>query len=230
MKSWLLLILISLVLSSCTDFYFSKPQPIGVDNTYSVPDKYIGLWRLESSDSDRESSIDSIFITKNYYKRISRSETKESKSVMESDSNIYFLNNKVYTKESGDLEGGYHYIIKDDTVIVDVVDIELIEFGENAFLRKIDYGYILNLKHEKMEDWWNIKFIDTRSKEGIIIKNLRKEDLAKNKDYKILHDDFDNYLIANWSKEYVQGFINKGGFSDTTMFLKYNERIKNQVK
>ena len=146
---------------------------------------------------------------------------------MELDSNFYFLNNKVYSKEIGSVEGGYNYVIKNDTIIIDVIDIELIEYGENAFLRKFNYGYILNLKHKTMNNWWNIIFIDTRNKEGIIIRDLKGEDLEKNINCEILHEDFSNYLIANWAKGDIENIIDNGGFSDTIMFLKYDKKIKN---
>jgi len=226
-KIGIILIFISLTFSSCSDFYFSSPQPIDSKNNYSVPAKYTGSWRLEETRFKKSSSVDSLIIGKKYYKRISRSTVKESKSDMELDSNIYFLNNKVYSNESGSLEGGYNYIIKNDTVIMDVLEIELIEYGENAFLRKFNYGYILNLKHKKMNGWWNIKFIDTRNKEGIVIRQLTREDLEKNKHHEILHEDFSKYLIANWTQGDIEEFIDNGGFSDTTMFLKYDEKIKN---
>ena len=221
------LIIICLAFSSCTKYYFSNPQPIDSKNMYSIPKKYVGSWQLATNTVDNVSSLDSLVIGKNYYKYITKSKLKESKSVMELDSNIYFLNDKIYTNMDGSLEGGYNYVIKDDTVIIDAIDIELIEFGENAFIRKFNYGYILNIKHKKMNDWWHIKFIDTRNKEGIVIRELAEEDLEKINNLDILHEDFSNYLNANWSKVEIEDLINNGGFSDTTLFLKYDEKIKN---
>ncbi|NNJ56549.1 MAG: hypothetical protein HKP14_10465 [Bacteroidia bacterium] len=145
---------------------------------------------------------------------------------MESDSTILFLKNKVYTISNGDLDGGYEYRIQNDSVIYNVLEIDLVELGQNAFLRKFSYGYILNIKHGRMNDWWHVKFIDTRNKSGVVIRDLSKKDLIKNKKFKILHEDYTNYLIAEWSKEEMKAFINNGGFSDTTLFLKYEEKTK----
>ena len=217
-----ILIALSISISSCSEFYFSKPQPVDVENIYQVPSKYTGVW-LKSDEKDK---IDSIFITEDYYKRVTRSIVKELKSKMESDTNVYFIDNKVYSKENGDLEGGYKFTIVGDSVFIDVVLTDYIEFGPRAFFRKINYGYILNQKHEKMNDWWSIKFIDIRNSEKLLIKSLSSKEPILFTDFTVLHEDFDNYLIAKWNSAKIEEFIDLGAFSNSVLELKYAERIK----
>ncbi len=215
------LILICSFLSSCTVYYFSEPQPVDSKNTYKIPKKFRGSWHLNNEDDNK----DSLSIGKNFYHRTTESLHKESKQVLEKDSNTYFINNEIYHNENGKLEGGFSYEIQDDSVIISVVKNELIEFGKKAFLRKIDYGYILNINHEEMTDWWEIKFIDIRSKESFVIRELSEKDLENEKDYMTLHSDFEKYIIAKWSREKMKNFIDIGGFSDTTLILKYKEKL-----
>ena len=42
-----------------------------------------------------------------------------------------------------------------------------------------------------MINWWNIRFIDTRNKEGVIIREIDNEDLNKNDNFTIC--DFNEY-------------------------------------
>jgi hypothetical protein len=115
--------------SSCTDYYISSPQPIDSKNIYTLPKKYTGTWRLNELKGGGPFVFDSLIIRKDYYKRISRTEMIVPTNEIEMDSNIYFLNGKVYSSESGSLEGGYNYITINDSVVIDVLDIKLIEFG-----------------------------------------------------------------------------------------------------
>jgi hypothetical protein len=177
--------ILCLFLSSCTNYYFSEPQPVNSTNSYTIPKKFRGSWNI--SDNDQTESIDSLIIGKYFYKQIKRLATKESKSELNKDSTVYFIDNKLYYYENSKLKGGYTYHVLGDSVVVDVVDSEIIEFGEKAFLRKFDYGYILNLKHEEMDNWWEICFIDIRTKDRLLIRKLTDKDIESDKEHQILH-------------------------------------------
>ena len=214
-------LIICMMLSSCNDYYFNKPQPVDSKNTYTTPKKLRGTWYTD------DNKLSTLTIGKDFYTTIEKLQLKESKTKLDSDTNTYFIGNKIYYLEDSKLKGGFDYVIKDDSVIVEYLVIKSDELGQNAFLRKFNYGYILNLKHEEMINWWNIRFIDTRNKEGVIIREIDNEDLYINDNFTILHEDFNEYLIANWTKYDFQNFIDNGGFSDTLFFLKYTEKIKN---
>ena len=208
--------------SSCNNYYFNKPQPVDSKNSYTIPNKYRGSWYTD------DKKLKTLTIGKDFYKKSEELQFKKSKSKLDSDTSIYFIRNKIYHTEDGKLNGGFNYIIKDDSVIIETNEIKLVELGQNAFLRKFDYGYILNVIHGEMNNWWKIRFIDTRNKEGIIIREIDNEDLKGNDNHVILHEDFSEYIIANWTKNDFQNFIDNGGFSDTLFFLKYKEKIKQQ--
>jgi len=214
-------LIICIMLSSCNNYYFNTPQPVDSKNTYTTPNKSRGTWYTD------DNKLNTLTIGKDFYTTIEKNQWKESKTKLELDTNTYFIGNKIYYSEDSKLKGEYDYVIKDDSVIVESIEIKRVELGQNAFLRKFDYGYILNLKHKEMNNWWNIRFIDTRNKEGVIIREIDNEDLNKNDNYTILHEEFDEYLIANWTKHDFQNFIDNGGFSDTLFFFKYTEKIKN---
>ena len=213
------LLFICIIFSSCNDYYFNNAQPVDSKSTYTTPNKYRGTWYTD------DSKLNTLTIGKDFYTMIEKSQLKESKTKLDLDTNTYFIRNKIYHSEDGILKGGFTYVIKDDSVIIESSEIKRVELGQNAFLRKFDYGYILNLKHGEMNDWWNIRFIDTRNNEGIIIREIDNSDLKKNDNHVILHEDFSEYLIANWTKHDFQNFIDNGGFSDTLFFLKYKEKI-----
>jgi len=214
------------LLSSCNNYYFNAPQPEDSKNSYTIPNKYRGTWYLDKNKSTK------LTIGKDFYRTTEREQMIKSKAKMDLDPKTYFIGNKIYYSEgdkyeSRELLGGFNYVLKGDSVIVEFTEINHIEFGQNAFLRKFEYGYILNSKHAKMNDWWNLLFIDTRNKKGMTVLRLDREDLNKIENYEMLHEDFSNYFIAKWTKKNLQYFIDNGGFSDMICFLKYKEKIKN---
>lgn len=219
------LIAICLTFVSCSDYYFSEPQPVDSANTLKVPKKYRGTWNIGDNNSNEHA--ESLIIGESYYKLVDHYRAKESMANLELDSSIFFIDNKVYVTEDGELEGGYDYTIEGDSIIVDVKEIEIVEFGEKAFLRKIDYGYILNLQHEKMKDWWKIMFVDTRNPDRVLIRALTSEDLEKEERHRILHEDFSEYIVAQWSIEQIQKLIDNGGFSDTSVVLSEDNKVQN---
>jgi len=219
------LIAICLILASCSEYYFSEPQPVNSKNILKVPKMHRGTWNI--GDNNSSDHTESLTIGESYYKLVDNYRAKESLAVLEQDSSTYLIGNKVYVKEDGELEGSYDYTIEGDSIIVYVNEFEIVEFGEKAFLRKIDYGYILNLQHEKMKDWWEIMFIDTRNPDGVSIRTLKREDLEKDDNHRILHEDFSDYIVAQWTIEQIQKFIDDGGFSDTSMVLSNNEKVQN---
>lgn len=214
------LFLFSITFLSCEMHYFNNPQPVDSKNSYKIPSKFRGTWDLD----DDNSNI--LTVGKNYYKHITKSISKMSKKKMSLDSTVYFIGDKVYINDGEILEGGYDFKVKNDSILIDEMDVQIVEFGHKSFIRKFEYGYILNIQHEKMNNWWQIRFIDTRDKDGFKICDIGEDDLTDNLNHKILHKDFTNYIIANWSKQDFIKFIDKGGFSETAYFLKFDEKIK----
>lgn len=216
------LILICILLGSCDNYYFNNPQPVNTKNTYTVPGKYRGIWQ-----ADKDGST-TITIGKDFYYITEKGQEMESKAEIDADSDLYFLKNKIYYTEDGHLKGGYNYETKGDSVLIEILETNRVDFGQNAFLRKFEYGYILNERHPDMDDWWRIYFVDTRVKNEIAIRDINKKDLEKRDNYSILHEDFSDYLIADWTKDDIQKFIDEGGFTDTIYHLKHRRKLKNQ--
>jgi hypothetical protein len=225
MKHIYLFLLLPVVFLSCTVYYFNEPQPVDSKNIYKMPIKFIGSWYIKDSMDLMREDFDSISIGKNSYHLITRDQVRETRNDIDSDSSIFIMNDKIYYTEDGMLNGGYAFYWSNDTVIINTVENELVELGKKAHLRKIDYGYILNTNHDKMIDWWSIKFIDTRDKENMVIRCIKDEDVEKFPSYNILSKDFNNYIEAKWSAGEVNEFIDKGGFSDTVLILKYSEEL-----
>jgi len=217
-----LFLLLSVVLVSCKIYYFNEPQPVDSKNIYKVPKKIIGFWEIK----DPDEVFGSINIGKDFYHRITETQEKITKSEFDLDSNTYIIDNKFYFKEDGSLKGGFNYRLNNDTINIDVVENELVEFGKKAFLRKIDYGYILNITHEHMFNWWEIKFVDTRDKEKLVIYGIDEKDIQNFPTHQLLSKEFNEYIIAKWSHKQVIEFIDKGGFSSTLLELEYAEKIK----
>ncbi|MFK7756557.1 MAG: hypothetical protein AB8B53_06465 [Flavobacteriales bacterium] len=219
------IISISFILSSCAESYFSEPQPLDVKNITKLPKKYTGVWLLGDSSSRSLLTKDSLIVSERFYKMFNKFQFKESIQKIESDSNSFLIEDKLYVIEDGNLKGGFDYEIKSDSIIADVEEVTLVEFGETTFLRKIDQGYILNLEVEASPGWWKLKFIDTRRKDGIVIRELGKEEQSKPHS-KPLSEELNNYFVSGWSKAAMEKYIDSGGFADTLIYLKFNERIK----
>ena len=211
-------ILCCMLLSSCATYYFHQPLPTDAENIYVIPKKFRGTWK----DDVKHTSLD---IGKDYYKRTETIPVSYSKSEFESDSGYFFIDDKVYRIRESAPEGGYSFYFKNDSIFINTEQINYVQLGENAFLRKIDYGYILNLRNEKMKDWWSATFIDVRNKTGVAFRELREGDLEKNGDYKLAHPKLKTFIIADWKQEDIERFIDKGGFSDTVEFLNYGNKI-----
>tara|TARA_B110000438_G_C15605478_1_gene559928 strand:- start:99 stop:770 length:672 start_codon:yes stop_codon:yes gene_type:complete len=215
-------LVILLILGSCDVHYFNEPQPIDSKNIYTIPKKYRGIWIIDDLQAQK------IEIEKNFYSIIENSQIiKELKTELDIDTSTYFIGNKIYHSDNNIPTRGFEYDIKNDSVVFEYLEINHIDFGQNIFLRKFTYGYLLNEKQKETESWWNIRFIDTRNNEGLIIREIGKEDIDKSDNISILHEDFHEYLVANLTKQDLQNFIDNGGFSDTLFFLKYSDKIKN---
>ncbi len=217
----------ALLFGSCTIYYFDKPQPIDINNTYKLPNKYTGSWYIKDSLNEASSNWDSISIAKSYYHYITRETYKGALSEFETDTSVLIVDNKMYVKENGTLTAEYAFESDGDSMIVYIEDSDLVEFGSNAFLRQIDYGYILNTRHEHLDDWWELKFIDLRNEDRLIVRGIGDDDIQYLPPHKSLHNDLSEYLIASCSAEEIKAFVDNGGFSNILLTLAYSQRLKN---
>ena len=169
--------------------------------------------------------MDSLFIGKDYYHFVSRGIIKESMESMKNDTLIYFIDDLIYYKEDNLLQGGYSYTQEGDSSVIFTEDHDIVQFGKEAFVRYIDYGYILNIQHESMIDWWQLRFIDLRNPEMAVICELSKQDENLLPPHEILSEEFPNYLRGSWTKSDIKELLDKGGFSDTLLVLEYEEQL-----
>lgn len=216
-------LLLCVTLFSCAEYYVSEPQPVDGKNITKIPNKLRGTWVIDQKD---DLGRDSIIIGKSYYKKFSIGDMIIGKEELARDTSTYYIGEKIYNSTDEGLEGGYTYRMEGDSMIINTVDLDLVDLGEGAFLRKVDNGYILNEQNDKMYDWWSVRFIDTRSEKGILVRGLRAKDLQLSSKTKPLHEDFEHYIIASWTRQEMDEFIRKGGFSDTLIILKNKDKLK----
>lgn len=221
-----ILILLALAFGSCTVYYFDKPQPIDADNTYKLPDKYTGSWYVRESPDEAVENWDSLSVARSSYNYVSREIFKAALSEVEADSSVFIVDDKIYLKEDGMLTSVYSYTTEADSMIIYLEDHNLVEFGPKVFLREIEYGYILNTRHEHLDNWWELKFLDTRDREQLIVRSIGDNDIKFLPPYKSLHEDLPDYIRASWTSEEIENFIDRGGFSNTLVTLVYSERLK----
>jgi hypothetical protein len=187
-----------------------------------VPKRLTGTWVIEKEDAK---NLDSLIVGRDYYRRITYTTVTESRKAVEMDSSIIILGDRIYEKDDGNLKGGYPFKFEGDSIVVTIIDDHLIEYGRLAFLRKIDYGYILNIKQKDKGDWWELRFIDTRNRGATYIKGLKKKDIDFFKKHTIPNEEFDHYIQAHWSKKDLKEMIDAGVFSDTLLVLRADEKM-----
>ena len=139
MKYKYLVLLFPVALFSCTVYYFNEPQPIDSSNIYKMPSKLIGSWYIKDSMDILREDFDSISVGRDYYHLITREQVREAKSNVVSDSTVFIVNNKIYVTVDGEVSGGYAFSMSNDTMVINMVENELVQLGKRAFLRKINY-------------------------------------------------------------------------------------------
>ena len=216
----------SLLFGSCTVYYFDKAQPIDANNSYKLPDRYTGSWHIKGSPDESSFKWDSLSITRSHYHYVSRDAYKVATSEIEADTSIFIVDDKIYLKEDGTLTAVYPFTTVADSMIIYLEDHDLVEFGQKAFLRKIKYGYILNTRHEHLDNWWELKFVDTRHDDRLIVWGISDDDIKSLPPHKPLHEDLEEYINASWTSDEITDFIDRGGFSSTLLILEYSERLK----
>lgn len=220
-----IILLVCFGLAACDQEYFSEPQPVNTKNITTTPSKIRGTWVFHGTDNDVK--IDTITIGKRYYQWVTWDSITESGQKLKADSSTYFAGNKIYNRgEDGELEGGYSYRLNADSITIYLQDLKIVDLGRNAFFRKFDYGYILNVRHEKMHDWWELTFIDMRKKDSFTAWRIRDKDMALDNKHKKLHKEISHYYIVRWTVDEMKAFIDKGGFSKELFSAKYKDRIK----
>lgn len=226
MKTKYLFLILSIGCTSCTDYYFDHPLPIDAKNRYTVPKKMTGAWYIVKKGDVDFHDFDSIYIGKNYYHYISRNTSKISLDEIREDSTAFFNNERIYVIDNDKITGEYDYTTAGDSLVTYELDENLVELGQKVFLRKIEYGYILNQQEDENLDWWTIQFIDTQNKDRIIVRRMGKNDDELFHAYKLLNKDLPHYFQVKWTSDDILKFIDNGGFSDTILVLKYNEKLK----
>ena len=218
---------LALFVGSCTIYYVDNPQPVDANNMYKLPGKYTGSWYIKDSEDEDPADWDSLSITSTYYHSVSRDRLKEAISIIEADSSVIIIDDKVFVTEEGALIAEYAFETEGDSMIIYVEDHDFVEFGSKVFLRKIDYGYLLNTQHDHLEGWWELMFIDTRSKDELSVWSIGDSDIEILPAHQTLHDSLSEYIHASWTTDQVQRFIDNGGFSSSVVTLAYSERLKN---
>ena len=221
----LFLLCLPLFVGSCTIYYVDQPQPVGSKNIYKLPNKLTGSWHVKGEEDKAEVDWDSLSITKTYYHYVSREMYKDALSEVVVDTTVFIVDDKVYVKEDGELVAEYAFTTDGDSLSILLEDHDVVDFGPRAFLREIDYGFILNTQHEHLSNWWELKFVDTRDPDRLVVWSIGDGDIKLLPPYEVLHSELSEYMHAAWTSADVQDFIDKGGFSNLLVTLVYNEQL-----
>jgi hypothetical protein len=172
---WLAGILNIVFFSSCTEYYFSRPQPIDKKNIHVFPKELRGKWTAndESGDEWFEAGKNyGMYIVSNerrvvagawprvddsgifiyplpYYNTFQTIKYDSLKKPIDTIPNYIIHGDLIFEKANdGRLENGCRYFFTNDTIHITGNDTIRVELGQNAFLRKLNQNfYVLNIRN-----------------------------------------------------------------------------------
>lgn len=208
------------LLSSCHEVLFQEPQPVGVKNETKVPKKLRGVWIDDG---------DTIIINKEGYLKI-RNTTNEYKLKPDDTLQRYEFIEKdgyLYIKDGPDVSYGKITESNDSVLTVNVRRIEQIMLDNNNVLRKAGEYYILNMRDDRYDQWWQPCLITINSEKDIIFKGIDYSDLKLIDSRNVLFDEDEvTYINSRLSEEEMIDLIEKGFFSDTITVFRTKDKIK----
>lgn len=249
----ILVALFSIIFSSCGGVYFTQPQPVDKANLKKFPGKIQGMWVNGGGKYGGAyfEKFDTIIVSKKFYQESNTSEYYLSREYIDSDSGLVIRNGLIYDMSEDSTEG-YPFIIRSDSMFVQIHDVKRVDLDDSAVLRRLTKNrFILSYTNSDHEEWWNLYLIE-RMKDGTIVcrevsrKHFEHElgllsnatgidstqlrwqniqgsefELQDNKFYKE-----NRFIKADINAAALNEFIDMGGFMDTIMILKPENRIE----
>ena len=236
---WIAVLLIMLcTFSSCTSYFYSRPQPVDGKDIRSFPKKYRHIWvdedgtRLLITKDHLEISLpDSQRVVRGY--RINDRSGLQPDYLCEHTLRFDSLENKYDTilnyivrgsvlyevDAEGELGKGRTFRMDHDTMFAERTDTISIDMGQNAFLRQIDKDrYVLNIRASitgQSSNWWTF-FIFGMDKDGTLAtyghaeKTLRLPEMFYRPPSGKYAGDY--YFDAYWTKDDMARMIREGYF------------------
>lgn len=200
-----------LALSSCSQHYFDRPQPIDSRNIYAFPEAFRGVW----TDGD-----DSLVVGRFYFANIEY--TDHSIPYLSSDTthNAIFKDNKVYPYDSTQqqINGvGYSYEIRNDSIFYTTREILEAQLGRKAVLREVGDQFVLNVKNESQ--WWELFLMGITNKGKVLVRYPSIEQLAEQEILPVFSNEEKDFFEVQWTTNELDRLIGENIFADTLLFL-----------
>lgn len=219
MKTYIYLITISFLFSSCKDavsepfgnnYYFETPQPINDSELTSIPNKFLGLYM--NSDSTYLNIKENIILQETYSRFIiSKKELDSLKNDFE------IINGKYILKSTKQI---YDYRILKDSIQFTNKDIDtFFIFSNTQKAKRIDGQLVIN---ERDSIFWKVKLISL-DKKNLKITEIYSEDDLKKMDSitknKAVIIDSSSFIIKPTRPEFKK-FLSLEKFGDQQYFKK----------
>lgn len=214
--------LLFLGLSSCSYVYFNSPQPEKVRNRTTIPSRFHGTWILgpdtSLSDWPETCQWDTFFISKQSY------------LLVESNCKL----------DSTKLKPGSDNRINPEAILFDQDKNQNTPLSDTLILRKVtNRYYILNslTRSKNHGDVWTCLLTEYSADGTILFRTINTGEAADifritGKEEKSYHKDTSDsyyhsyYLDFGMSRKQMKQFIRSGGFADTLMVLRPENKIR----
>ena len=240
---WLLLSCIVIISGACSTNNFSEPQPIKEENIYQLPEMFRGYWSdrefdLIFADDEHIQFIDieeqkvlldsSLIITEKAnafnpnvtYRQINKV-SYDSAGVAYDTSIAYIIRDPFIYKITPDdqLQVGYKYKLDKDTLRIFKKEIQGIDLGNNAFLRRVsDSLYVLNISNKILirdNFWWQVTVVEKTAKDEINYYIPSDKMPSLNCMFYKYTDNF--YYDCKWDAAGIKQMIREGYFEKTNV-------------
>lgn len=156
-------------LQSCIVPQFAEPQPAGIKNKTSFPEKLLGKYNVKllniSAQPDNQSSV---IIDSTHFNLYEVNKIKISLAEARADSNTMLIDGYIYIKEKSETKVNPYKLINDTIYFTDSNTVTL-SLADNCILKEWDGHYFLNRKREK---YWDVLLMDQQKDNSYTIQAL----------------------------------------------------------
>lgn len=198
---------------------FNQPQPVDGKQLYKFPKVFHGTWAHNSDtiivDAMRFTNIE------HRLEQVSVAKADTSPMYRLSNGRLYIIKNDTEEK----VWGGYKYNIADSMITYRRRETYDISLGYSAFIKRVGAYWVLNNKRDN--GWWDVILLEASKDGHLLARTLAKEDIPKMKGVKeVFTRKYEHYLEAAITTEQMEGFIQRGCFSDTLYNLNASDKLK----
>ncbi|MEO9966862.1 MAG: hypothetical protein ABJF11_13785 [Reichenbachiella sp.] len=199
------------IISSCSQHYFDRPQPIDARNIYVFPEEFRGIWTDGS---------DSIVVTKFYFANIEYKNIALPYNNEDTTRYALFYDGKVYPYDSAQqkiMGTGYPYVVNNDSAYYQTREVLEAQLGRKAVLRAVGDQYMLNVKSDNQ--WWEIFLMSALGNHKILVCYPNIDQLEEQGINPVFSNSEEDFFEVEWSSEQLERLIQKKVFSDTLLLL-----------